>query len=143
MKIEEQYEDVLQNIEFAIVQIYRQNPDLADWNVDKVVSALARCYKAETRGRAAPKLKFSEVEQGLFDFTQGMCEFRLGRQNLERMRANEDDGEETSQEVLLDMKSLTPDEIITCLKRIRKSIKLWTKQGGQRGYLTYVDQFFP
>jgi hypothetical protein len=37
----------------------------------------------------------------------------------------------------------TAQEMVDCLKRIRKSIKKWTKWGGRKGYLTYVDEFFP
>ena len=28
--------------------------------------------------------------------------------------------------------------LLSCLARIRKSVKLWTKQGGSRGYLNFV-----
>jgi hypothetical protein len=33
------------------------------------------------------------------------------------------------------------DILITCLKRIRKSVRYWNKQGGRRGYLAYVREF--
>jgi hypothetical protein len=33
------------------------------------------------------------------------------------------------------------DVIIACLKRIRKSVEKWNKQGGRQGYLTFVEQF--
>ena len=38
--------------------------------------------------------------------------------------------------------ALTLDEVIACLKRIRSSIKLWTKDYGRQGYLHYVEQWF-
>jgi hypothetical protein len=38
---------------------------------------------------------------------------------------------------------LALDEIIVCLKRIRKSIRKWTKEGGQRGYMNFVDEYIP
>lgn len=28
--------------------------------------------------------------------------------------------------------------LLNCLSRIRKSVKLWTKQGGSRGYLNFL-----
>ncbi len=34
-------------------------------------------------------------------------------------------------------------EMYDCLKRIRKSIQTWSKRGGRRGYLEYVDSLFP
>jgi hypothetical protein len=33
------------------------------------------------------------------------------------------------------------DEIIVCLKRIQKSVKTWSKRGGRRGYLSFVEQY--
>jgi hypothetical protein len=37
----------------------------------------------------------------------------------------------------------TVDEIILCLKRLRKSVKLWTTDYGRQGYLNYIAQFSP
>jgi len=34
---------------------------------------------------------------------------------------------------------ISPDEIMECLKRIRKSVDLWHKQGGRQGYLYFID----
>jgi hypothetical protein len=30
------------------------------------------------------------------------------------------------------------NELVPCFKRIRKSIRRWTKVGGRQGYLTYI-----
>jgi hypothetical protein len=38
-------------------------------------------------------------------------------------------------------KPITADEIVACLKRIRKSVQRWTKEGGRRGYLTFVEGY--
>jgi hypothetical protein len=32
---------------------------------------------------------------------------------------------------------------VLCLKRIRKSIQLWRREGGRRGYFEVVGQFLP
>ena len=39
------------------------------------------------------------------------------------------------------LSQLTVDEILACLKRLRTSVKRWTKDGGRQGYLTFVDEF--
>jgi hypothetical protein len=39
------------------------------------------------------------------------------------------------------MEPKTIDEIIACLKRIRKSINRWNKVGGRQGYLIFVSDF--
>src|SRR5687767_4457157 len=50
-KFEERYEDVLQNIEFSIVRVHRERPDLLDYDVDAALEALISRYGAEARGR--------------------------------------------------------------------------------------------
>ena len=44
-KFEEEYLDVLQNLEITIVYNYENYPDLADWNVDRVLEAWGRAYQ--------------------------------------------------------------------------------------------------
>jgi hypothetical protein len=126
---EETYLDVLQNIEFAIVSVYRENPDLLDYDVDKAVNLLWTEYRNEKQDRTMPAPQLAVNAQKVYVRVKSMCEWRLGRRNLEK------DG----QPVEMDIKPLTLDEIMACLKRIRKSIELWTKQGGRQGYLYFID----
>jgi len=35
----------------------------------------------------------------------------------------------------------TVDEILGCLRKIRKSVDRWNKRGGQQGYLQFVSNF--
>lgn len=127
-RVEDEYQDVLQNLEFAIVSVYRQHPDLSDHQVDKAMEGLVRTYQAELKGRSTPSLKFGELDQKVFDAVHEMCELRLGRSAVE----------DTSE-----MRTLTVDEIILCLKRIRSSISTWTKDYGRQGYLNFVSPFLP
>ncbi len=131
-KFEEQYFDVLQNIEFAIVSVYRDHPELADSNVDRVLEGLMLTYKADANQRSVPALKLNELEQLVYASVRGMCEFRLGRSDV----TNED--RDTG---LLGQEPKTLEEIIACLKRIRVSVKRWTVSGGRQGYLTFVSKF--
>jgi hypothetical protein len=39
------------------------------------------------------------------------------------------------------VKEFSENELVPCFKRIRKSIRRWTKVGGRQGYLTYISQF--
>ncbi len=61
-----------------------------------------------------------------------MCEMRLGRDSMR---------DKKGKEVKLDMKPITVEEIIACLKRIRKSVEGWYKRGGRRGYYEFIRQF--
>lgn len=126
----ERYGDVLQNIEFAIVSVYRERPELADSNVDRVLENLVRIYTAESRQRPVPNVKLNELDTPCFDRVREMCEWRLGRAEGPQSKGKP---------ARLEPKSF--DEIVACLKRIRSSVKLWTNKGGRQGYLEYVSQF--
>ena len=130
-ELEEKYFDVLQNIEFAIVNVYRRERDLTDYDVDKVLSALILAYKSQRQNRDFVQPALKPLAQQVYDDVEQMCEWRLGRVALER-----DDFQPGPSP-----DPISIDEVIACLKRIRKSIEIWNKRGGMRGYLQYVDQF--
>ena len=134
MGIEEEYQDVLQNIEFGIVSVYRQDPALLDYDVLDALEALIRHYTAEEGGRNPPPLRLAERAQRVFDSAKNMCEWRLGRQKL--LNKN-------NKPVDTGMKPITVSEIVTCLKRIHLSVRRWNKQGGRQGYLNFVKDFLP
>jgi hypothetical protein len=82
----EQFYDVLQNIEYAILCVYENEADLLDLDVIDALDALVRRYGAEQQARTPPKLRLSEPATCLFQAAERMCEWRLGRATL-----NEDD----------------------------------------------------
>jgi hypothetical protein len=129
MKVEDEYQDVLQNIEFAIVSVYRQDRSVLDMDVLDAVNALTRCYEAEKEGRNPPKAPLSDRSQKVFDLAWRACEWRLGRHPGMPYPPDEHPT------------AHTPAEIVACLKRLRSSIKLWSKEGGRQGYLNFVQQF--
>jgi hypothetical protein len=129
MRVEEEYVDVLQNIEFAVVSTYRKHPELVDHDVERVLEAAMDCYKAEKIGRAPREVSLSPAESKLLDAVRGMCEWRLGR---------------SSGPAFPDAPAPAPktvDEILLCLKRLIKSIKSWNRHGGERGYLDFIIQY--
>lgn len=132
LEFEDKYLDVLQNIEFGILNVYRQHPNLTDWDALDAIEALIRVYTAETRGRSRPDIRLSDLSQPVFHSVHTMCEWRLGR---EQPTAND------NQALDIEMKPKAVHEIIACLKRIRKSIQRWNKVGGRQGYLDFVSQF--
>ncbi len=132
MAVEDDYLDVLQNIEFAIVSVFRKRPELVDYDVDVVLTALVKGYQAEQRQREKPALHLNELRQEVYNSVEAVCEFRLGRTELV---------ESQHSQFMSSLSPLTIDEILACLKRIRTSVKRWTKVGGRQGYLTFVDEF--
>jgi hypothetical protein len=131
--LEEQYKDVLQNIEFGIISVYREHPEMTDWQALDAIQALIRTYQAEARGRQVDSPSLEPLAQQVYNMAGTMCEWRLGR---EQFASGESD-----KPLDLPIKPLSLDEITACLKRIRKSIKFWSKRGGRQGYLNYVEQF--
>lgn len=131
-QFEEDYEDVLQNIEFALVSVYRDDAEMTDWQAVDAVNGLIRTYTAEMRKRSAPTLSLGELSQHAFDRVKQMCELRLGRTSLMT-----DDGTP----IPFDGRILNVEEIVQCLKRVRRSIELWNKELGRRGYFDFVGRF--
>jgi hypothetical protein len=100
--------------------------------VEAALDALIRAYGAEYTGRTPPSARLSEAEQSIYDRVKAMCEWRLGR---EQMQAEE------ASSILQEITPKTLDEIVACLKRVRSSVKRWHKSGGRRGYLDFVSRY--
>ena len=132
MPIDEEYLDVLQNIEKAIVNVYKARQDLLDMEVEEALGDLVRTYAWEAEKRGTPPLRLSGKPRVVFDAVRRVCEFRLGRGALEDRERNE---------LILERKSLSIQELLPCLRRIRKSVRHWTSVGGRQGYLEYVRGF--
>ena len=125
MKVEEEHFDVLQNMEFEIVQVYRSTDDLIDAEVLNAIESLIHSYNLELKGGFAAKPKVKGLSATVAAAVKDACEIRLGR------GVNADE--------LIEPK--TVQNIVDCLKRIQSSIKFWTKKSGRKGYLEYVSKF--
>jgi len=129
---EEDYLDVLQNIEFAIVSVYREQPGLLDFEVEKALTALIRAYEAQNLPRPFTAPALPPVPQAIHERVQAMCDWRLGRAGPPNSLTN-------AGGPLL--RSLSLAEIIACLKRIRKSLQKWSQRDGRQGYVRFVSEF--
>jgi hypothetical protein len=132
MAIEEEYMDVLQNIEVAIVSTYHDHPEMVDAHVIRALEAVIGSYRAEMAGRTAEEFSAVPVEAELYRAIRSVCEWRLGRIREEDLKAGQQG---------LAPEPIKVEEIILCLKRILKSVNRWNKSGGQRGYLTFIVQY--
>src|SRR4051794_35806395 len=127
---EEEHLDVLQNIEFAIVQVFRADKTLIDADVQDAMDALVRHYVAEENGRSVPEHRLGGRSVRVFTAVRDACEWRLGRQEV----AGFDEAPAPP---------LAIPELVACLRRIQKSVRLWTQQGGRQGYLDFVSPYIP
>ena len=126
---EDKYMDVLQNIEMAIVSVYRDHDDLLDYDVDRVLNLLWKEYRNEQINKATLMPSLNENPQLVYDRVKNVCEWRLGRAEMNL--------KDTFSKIKPEPISI--DEILGCLKRILKSLKLWNKEGGRQGYLYFID----
>src|SRR5512146_2170361 len=117
MRVEEEYEDVLHNIEMVIVTFYKDHPALLDYHVDAALEALGRTYQREKTGGGEPVLPKGELAQDVYKSVKMTCDWQLGKENLV-----DEEGQP------MHVEPLSIDEMQTVLKRLRKSIDTWTKR---------------
>jgi hypothetical protein len=122
--------DVLQNIEFGIIAVYRVEPSLLDIDAKDAVDALIRHYHAEEEQRTPPKMRLAERAERVFRSVQTFCEWRLGRSPFPG-------------ETAVELSVIPVSDLVKCLREIQKSIPRWSRQGGRKGYLDFVSQYLP
>ncbi len=132
MDVVEEYQDILNNIEFAVVSAHRRQPMLVDFDVENALSALMAHYQAQSQNREARLPNLNDRAKEVYSLVEAMCDWRLGNEAhlSEDMKAR---GPR--------MEPVSSDVIIACLKRIRKSVQRWNKEGGRQGYLTFIERF--
>ena len=133
MRVEEEYPDVLQNIEMAVMAAFRDEPALIDLHVLDAIEALIRRYTCEEQGRGSSKRRLLPRAQRVHDAVLQICEWRLGRAPFNSGEAHGEAG----------AAPLSVSVILLCLKRLKSSIRLWSDQGGRQGYLNYIREFLP
>lgn len=126
----DQYLDVMQNIESAIAEVYRDDANLLDYDAMSAYEALIDHYVAEKINRKPRNFALSARADQVFGRVKVACDWRLGREVLES-----EDGEK------MDVPPKTVDEIIKCLKVLLNSAKKWNKSGGRQAYLNFISKY--
>jgi AcrR family transcriptional regulator len=133
-KFEDRYLDVLHNLEASVLGVAKRYPDLIDAYVEQAYEALIRYYKAEARGYEPRTPNLASPIDELFENLQAIAEFHLGRGSFVN---------EAGAAVVEHPAPITVEEMVACFKRLRKSVDFWSRKGGRRGYLRYIEDFFP
>jgi hypothetical protein len=128
MPLTDEFEDVLKQVELAVIGHWDKYPDLNNYNVAMAYEAAITYYKAVASGQTAKPHNLRGLDASGFEKIQAACEARLNHPINDR-----------------EAKSalLTPEDLVACLRRLRKSVEFWTKQSGRQGYLEHVAQFLP
>lgn len=130
------HEDVLQNLEFLVVQSWQEHPDLTDYAVERAYEAAFQIYRAEARGRTVKEPALTGWEGELLANLRVMCEWRLGREKIAV-----EEGADAPDEEPPPSDPLPLDELVDCLRRLLKSVQRHTRRGGRQGYLSFIKQF--
>ena len=129
MKFAEENLDVLQNLEFAIVQVWRAHPEMTDYSAQRAYETARQFYRAEQRGKPAALPTLMGLDAAAFEALKTMCEFRLGR-----AAGPPSDSDEP-------VPPIPVEKLIACLQELARSVERHTHSGGRQGYLKFIDQF--
>ena len=121
---------VLQNLEFAVVEVWRKHPDMTDYVAQRAYQAAFEWYRAEARGHSPKPPSLSGTDQVTFDALKGMCELRLGRG-------------ESLLGAAQSLPAVPVPLLVDCLRELRKSVERHTRLEGRQGYLKFIDGFLP
>src|SRR5437764_13972635 len=100
MALEDVHLDVLQNIEFAIVSVYRKQHALRDVAVMRALDALIDVYRGKAAGHTPKEVNLPEPENTVFQQAYAMWQLRLGRQGDSARMHVPFEGEKTDSEIL-------------------------------------------
>ncbi|HEY0946910.1 MAG TPA: hypothetical protein VGD81_16640 [Opitutaceae bacterium] len=128
MPIHEDYEDVLQNLEISVISLYHRNPEMTDYTAERAYTAAYERYRAEQRGNPPKPHTLTGLDAEAYEAVCAMCEFRLGRNPGPEPKGTP-------------IEPITTEEIVTCLRRLMRSVRLHTNRAGRQGYLNFVAHF--
>jgi len=114
---EDKYFDELFELEFSIIEIFRKNPSLIDLEVLIALDASIVNCKNIQKGYPQKSFNSTEIIQSVYKNIDVTCKN------------------------LISSGTISIDELLWCLKRIKKSLKSWNKRDGRQGYLNFVDKF--
>lgn len=128
MKSDDPNLDILQNLEFGVIEVFRKHPEMTDYVVLRAYEATFQHYRAEFRGGTPKASTLTGLDGEVFEVVRQMCEFRLGRGG---------DASALKGEML----PAPVETIVDCLRKLMRSVEFNTKQGGRQGYLNFVSRF--
>jgi hypothetical protein len=125
----EDHPDVLQNIEAAVVAVWRSNRAMTNYTVMRAYDTAIAEYSALARQQTPKPANLTGLDATLFKAVREICEWRLGH------GANPDSDEKIT--------PISVEDLVACLKKLRKSVDFWTRERGRSGYLDYIQDFLP
>jgi len=132
MEPDDKFMDVLQNLELAVIRVWRAHPELSDYAVMRAYDAAIAHYQATARGTVPKPDNLTDLDAEVFGAVQGVCEWRLGHRAFE--------GDDDAATVAA-VEPIAVADLVACLKKLRRSVDRWNRTGGRQGYLQLVGQY--
>lgn len=120
-RTEEKYFDQLMQLEFAVLNLFDEHPELTDAAVDTAYEELGKRYRAEATAHEYRAAKLDGLRLEVHNTLLPLTEMLVGRPGN-----------------LMPYAPVSAGEMQTILKRLRSSIRIWSKQGRQ-GYLKFLN----
>jgi hypothetical protein len=120
-------EDVLKTIETVVVHVSRDQPAMTNYTAMRAYEAAITHYHAIARQQQPKPASLTGPDLLVYEAVRTACEARLGRPMSAESNAP----------------ALSHEDLVACLRRLKKSVEFWTEQGGRRGYLDFIAQFIP
>jgi hypothetical protein len=135
---ENENRDVLQNLEFSVVEIWRRQPEMTDWVALRAYEAAYQFYRSEQRGGTPRPSGLKGLDAEVYEAVKAVCEFRLGRGSSPEL-AQVPEQARVSESI----PTIPLDKLLECLRELAKSVQRHIRLGGRQGYLTFIDRFLP
>ena len=120
--------DILQNLEFIVVRVWKKHPEMTDHVAARAYEAAFERYRAEARGHLVKPVSLTGLDREAYDAVTAICEYRLGRGSPEG-------------ETLARIDPVPVSKLVDCLRELRKSVERHTRISGRQGYLTFIRRF--
>jgi hypothetical protein len=132
MDVIEAHPDALYFLESLILSVGESDESLLDLQVVDALETTRRWFAAEFAGRTFKPLLSDKRTTDLFVLLRAAGLILLGREAPEI---------DVSQQAK--PRTIDPEALVACLKRIEKSAKLWNERGGRRGYVEFIAASLP
>ncbi len=134
MQLESEYLDFFQNVEFVVLQVFKDNPDLKDADVIKAYDRLVKYYHRKKQHLPALESSLTGNAALVFEEAKSMCERRRKKETGELVEVEDLEGLGNDVPIAI---------LVRCLEKLHKSSERWNKKDGPRGYLNLISQFIP
>jgi hypothetical protein len=118
-------EDVLKTIETAVVALSKKNPAMTNYTALRAYEGAIEHYRLVAREQDPKPANASGLDGAALEAVLKACHLRIGKPISEKP----------------DSPRLSAEALVSCLRRLKKSVEFWTNKGGRRGYLDFIAGF--